>query len=83
MRQMYTISTIHFQSRASDDLRSALMASADRAGVPWHLAVKVACRLMLDTCRAAATAQLTVMAGWSPAQWTEQGEVRARARQEA
>lgn len=76
MKRMFTIGTVHFQARAADELRDALMASANQARVPWWLAVKCACRLMLHACRAAATAQLTIMAGWSPEEWAAQEEVR-------
>lgn len=72
---MRTVATVHFQARANEILFDELVASADRAGVPWHVACKVAARLLLHTCRCAAQAQLKVMCAWSPEQWAAEREV--------
>ena len=74
--RMLTVSTVHFQARAREDLHAELVRCGDRVDVPWHVVVAVAKRMLMHACRSAATAMLQQMAQWSSEQWAEQEEVR-------
>lgn len=69
MQRMFTVSTVHFQHRVSEEQHDRMMAAVGAAGVSQDLVVETMRNRLLHICQAAARAMTDEMSKWPAEQW--------------